>query len=524
MPATTSDLLLNTLPSVNKTPSRSFGPANGASFSEHWAEQSQLGQKASGASNSAARESSEHPRRNSNEAARNNSGSSSNSSEKDRPRSRVDNHQNESFTRQNSDRADNRSQRADQEGTGEVQPKFEKASPSERSEHSDANEVDSEGEVNGEALAASSGLAPNGADHGDMSSEERFILALLGVSVAEPVAKADALSDGSRLAADLDLEDASMFTDDEAAVELETENLSGVDLLEDQQLTVEEQAKESIVGEIEPVQAILPGNVAKSSDSGVAKTVDTELAGKLASLNRQGPSISISQEASVAPIEEGDAELISETIPISSTDSKLKSANAELAPVSKLAANQLFREVSSAPSASAYGESNGVSHSQSLGRASGMEHNFQLQRGADVQGRSTMQSDIGQAQWKAEIAEKVAWFSARNISKAEIRLDPPELGSLQIKIQLNQEQAQVSFNSPHASVREALDQSSSRLREMFQEQGLNLADVNVGGDGAQQHAEDGEKGTRSAFDEDVADTELAPKPQLQSLALVDSYV
>ncbi|MBB6523468.1 flagellar hook-length control protein FliK [Pseudoteredinibacter isoporae] len=185
--------------------------------------------------------------------------------------------------------------------------------------------------------------------------------------------------------------------------------------------------------------------------------------------------------------------------------------------------NVVPREIVASPSATGYGEAAGINHSQSQGRLSGLEHSFQMQRSADVQGRSSMQSDLNQAQWKAEVAEKVAWFSARNISRAEIRLDPPELGSLQIKIQLNQEQAQVTINSPHASVREALDQTSARLREMFQEQGLDLTDVNVGGEGAQQRSDEHDSMAGMNEGEEPTEPEAAAPPVIQRLGLVDSY-
>ena len=86
---------------------------------------------------------------------------------------------------------------------------------------------------------------------------------------------------------------------------------------------------------------------------------------------------------------------------------------------------------------------------------------------------------LGQPQWQTAVAERVMTMAAQRLSSAEIQLDPPELGHLQVRVTLNQEQAHVSFVSHHAAVREALDQTAYRLRDMFENEGFNLVDVDV---------------------------------------------
>jgi len=86
---------------------------------------------------------------------------------------------------------------------------------------------------------------------------------------------------------------------------------------------------------------------------------------------------------------------------------------------------------------------------------------------------------VGQPQWSQAVGEKVLWLAAQNVSSAEINLHPKDLGPMQVKVSVNQEQTTVSFTSPHAVVREVLDQNLNRLRDMFNEQGLNLVNVDV---------------------------------------------
>lgn len=86
---------------------------------------------------------------------------------------------------------------------------------------------------------------------------------------------------------------------------------------------------------------------------------------------------------------------------------------------------------------------------------------------------------FGRAEWQSNMAERVVKMAAQNVRFAEIQLDPPELGQLQVKVQLNQEQASVSFIAASSQVRESLEQNSQRLREMFQAEGMELVNVDV---------------------------------------------
>ncbi|MBE8717404.1 flagellar hook-length control protein FliK [Cellvibrio polysaccharolyticus] len=100
-----------------------------------------------------------------------------------------------------------------------------------------------------------------------------------------------------------------------------------------------------------------------------------------------------------------------------------------------------------------------------------------------VTGRGfTVQSQVGvpmgHPQWNQAVVNRVMWLSAQNLPSAEIRLDPPELGPLQVRIQVQNDHVQVNFVSQNPNVRDVLDQQANRLREMFAENGMSL-DVGV---------------------------------------------
>jgi len=139
---------------------------------------------------------------------------------------------------------------------------------------------------------------------------------------------------------------------------------------------------------------------------------------------------------------------------------------------------------------------------------------------------------VDSPQWSNEIGERVVWFGANKIQHAEIELDPPELGPLQVRISTVNDQTSISFTSHHAGVREVLDQSLPKLKEMFSDQGLNLVQADVGERrGSQQHQqfETGDaSGTAkdNAAGDDETDGAVATKSSATTklrLGLVDAY-
>ncbi|WP_220720972.1 flagellar hook-length control protein FliK [Agarivorans litoreus] len=85
-----------------------------------------------------------------------------------------------------------------------------------------------------------------------------------------------------------------------------------------------------------------------------------------------------------------------------------------------------------------------------------------------------------QYQAPAELNQRVQYMLSQGMQKAEIRLDPAELGSMQIRLQMTQDQqvsVQIQVQTPQA--REALEQTMPRLREMLQQQGIELGQNQV---------------------------------------------
>lgn len=148
-----------------------------------------------------------------------------------------------------------------------------------------------------------------------------------------------------------------------------------------------------------------------------------------------------------------------------------------------------------------------------------------------LEGRTAipMTLSFGHSQWSNNLAERTLWMAGQAIHSAEIQLDPPELGPLQVRIQVNQDQASVSFVSANPQVRDALEQTMGRLRELFQEQGLDLVDSGVADHQSKQQREQNDSGERSAGLPSDEGQEALASPDLQTLVTpvpwgVDYYV
>ncbi|KGJ98587.1 flagellar hook-length control protein FliK [Pseudoalteromonas sp. ND6B] len=88
------------------------------------------------------------------------------------------------------------------------------------------------------------------------------------------------------------------------------------------------------------------------------------------------------------------------------------------------------------------------------------------------------------------LQERVSSMLSINNKEAEIRLDPPEMGSMQIRIRSDAEQAQINFVVQNQQAKEALEQSLPRLREILMQQGLELGESSISyGDSSGEQAQ-----------------------------------
>lgn len=108
--------------------------------------------------------------------------------------------------------------------------------------------------------------------------------------------------------------------------------------------------------------------------------------------------------------------------------------------------------------------------------------------------------NINHASASSELNEKIAIMAGKELQTATIRLDPSEMGSMNIKLSMQNDQATVVIHAQNAQSRELLEQQLPRLREMLQQQGIALGDTQVQADsGSQQQSafQQGDGGSRT---------------------------
>jgi flagellar hook-length control protein FliK len=91
----------------------------------------------------------------------------------------------------------------------------------------------------------------------------------------------------------------------------------------------------------------------------------------------------------------------------------------------------------------------------------------------------TISETFGKPEWNQGMSKQMLWMANQNIRTAELRLNPAHLGPIEVRIEMEDDQVNLAFSSRSAVVREAVEQAIPRLREMFEDSGLSLADTDV---------------------------------------------
>jgi flagellar hook-length control protein FliK len=84
--------------------------------------------------------------------------------------------------------------------------------------------------------------------------------------------------------------------------------------------------------------------------------------------------------------------------------------------------------------------------------------------------------------WGDAFRQKVVWLVDRQQQTAELHVNPPHLGPVEVMLNLTDDGAHIVFCSPHASVRDAIEGSLAELRTALANNGLSLGQALVSAD------------------------------------------
>ena len=140
---------------------------------------------------------------------------------------------------------------------------------------------------------------------------------------------------------------------------------------------------------------------------------------------------------------------------------------------------------------------------------------------------------FGQRGWDTALGKQLLMMVGQNVRSAEIRMNPANLGPIEIQIELQDEQVNVAFSSRHAVVREAMELAMPRLREMLEANGLSLGNGDVSDQSLARHGDHAEAGERhgrgeagtgeAASSDPMLTVTRVPLPEASS-SMLDVYI
>lgn len=90
-----------------------------------------------------------------------------------------------------------------------------------------------------------------------------------------------------------------------------------------------------------------------------------------------------------------------------------------------------------------------------------------------------VQPGLNQPNWSRVVSSRVIYMAREGVQHAELRLNPAQLGPVEVRLSIVNEQTNVTFLANNVATREALEQALPRLRESFAESGLALNNAEV---------------------------------------------
>lgn len=141
---------------------------------------------------------------------------------------------------------------------------------------------------------------------------------------------------------------------------------------------------------------------------------------------------------------------------------------------------------------------------------------------------NTLAPSVGTAAWGQALGDKIVWMAAGAQQTASLTLNPPNLGPMQIVLNLTNDQATASFFTAQPEVRQALEAAFPKLREMLGEAGIQLGQATVSADTSRHNDTPERQAHRIAVPlvgtDDAAIARSAPLPMRQSgRGLVDTF-
>jgi flagellar hook-length control protein FliK len=128
---------------------------------------------------------------------------------------------------------------------------------------------------------------------------------------------------------------------------------------------------------------------------------------------------------------------------------------------------------------------------------------------------TSIQSAIGSTQWAEEASQTIHLLVKQNHQQAEIKVNPVELGPIEIQIAMVQGEASISFVAEHGETRNALEVALPRLKELLADSGISLAGAFVGSDRQPR-----QQPARAPFKDSISDSSTGTESSLLGASIL----
>ena len=129
---------------------------------------------------------------------------------------------------------------------------------------------------------------------------------------------------------------------------------------------------------------------------------------------------------------------------------------------------------------------------------------------------------VSSPDWGPALNQRITWMVANSLQNANITINPPNLGPLEINIQTDQNKTNVQFIVTSSEVRQAIQDSIPALNKMFENSGLQLGQADINSRSYSQNRENAKTDAQIKNIETISNQVEAAS--IQGQGLINTYV
>jgi flagellar hook-length control protein FliK len=133
-----------------------------------------------------------------------------------------------------------------------------------------------------------------------------------------------------------------------------------------------------------------------------------------------------------------------------------------------------------------------------------------------------IKTPVSSPDWGPALNQRITWMVANSLQNANITVNPPNLGPLEINIQTDQNKTNVQFIVSSSEVRQAIQDAIPSLGKMLESSGLQLGQADINSRSYSQNRENAKTETQIKNIEAISNQ--VESVSIQGQGLINTYV